>query len=86
MLGQSGSGSNGNEGVLHIPQSSTINEASLSDCLVLYPGNSLGESYPSVELQSVYSAAPVEWATKMFKSINLLTFTHLKKKEYSLVK
>ena len=34
---QSGPGSNGNEGVLHIPQSSCITGASLLDCLVSYP-------------------------------------------------
>ena len=39
--GQSGPGINGNEGVLHIPQSSNITETSLSDCLV---GG--GGSYP----------------------------------------
>ena len=26
-----------------------------------YPGHSLGESYPSAETQSVYSAAPADW-------------------------
>ena len=41
-LGQSELGSNSNEEVLHIPQSSSITEASPSDCLVLYPGHSLG--------------------------------------------
>ena len=35
-LGQSESRSNGNEGVLHIPQNSRT-EASPSDCLELYP-------------------------------------------------
>ena len=59
-LGQSGLGSDGNEGVLRIPQSSSITEASSSDCLVSYPGLSLGESYPSAEMQSVYSTTPVE--------------------------
>ena len=39
----SGPGSDGNEGVLCIPQSSSITGASLSDCLVSYPGHSLGE-------------------------------------------
>ena len=34
----SGPGSNGNEGVLHIPQSSRITGTSPSDCLVSYPG------------------------------------------------
>ena len=33
---QSGPGSDGNEGVLHIPQSSSITGTSLSDCLVSY--------------------------------------------------
>ena len=32
--GQCGTGSNGNEGVLRIPQSSSITGTSLSDCLV----------------------------------------------------
>ena len=35
--GQSGSGSDGNERVFCIPQSSTINGTSASDCLVSYP-------------------------------------------------
>ena len=35
-LGKSGLGSNVNEGVLHIPQRSSITEASPSDCLVSY--------------------------------------------------
>ena len=38
--GQSGPGSNGNEGVHHTLQSSSITGTSPSDCLVLYPGNS----------------------------------------------
>ena len=39
---QSGPGSNGNEGVLRIPQSSSITGASPSDCLMFYTGYSLG--------------------------------------------
>ena len=39
-LGWSGPGSNGNKGVLRIPQSSYIIETSQSDCLVSYPGHS----------------------------------------------
>ena len=57
-MGQSGPGRDGNKGVLHIPQNSSITGASQSDCLVSYPGHSLGESYPSAEMQSVYSASP----------------------------
>ena len=40
--GQSWLGSNGNEGVLYIPQSSSITGTSLSNCLVSYPGHTLG--------------------------------------------
>ena len=49
----SGPGSGGNEGVLRIPQSSSITGISPSDCLVPYPGHSLwvGGSYFSAEMQ-----------------------------------
>ena len=60
--GQSGPRSDGNEGVLNIPQSSCITVTSPSDCLVSYPGHSLEESYPSAEKQSVYFTAPADWA------------------------
>ena len=60
-LGQGGLGSDGNEGVLRIPQS--ITRTSPSDCLELYSGRSLVGSYPSAEMQSVYSTAPADWAT-----------------------
>ena len=39
MPGQSAPGSNGNEGVLCIPQSSSTTGTSPSDCLVSYPGH-----------------------------------------------
>ena len=39
--GQSGPGSDDNEGVLHIPQISSITGTSPSHCLVLYPRHSL---------------------------------------------
>ena len=55
-LSQSGPGSNDNEGLLHNPKRSRSG-ASPSDCLVSYPGHSLGESYPSAEMQSVYFIA-----------------------------
>ena len=44
---QSGPGSDGNKGVLCIPQNSSISGGSLSDFLILYPGHLFGESYPS---------------------------------------
>ena len=61
--GQSGTGSDGNKGVLCIRQSLSITGASPSDCLALYPGQSLEESYHSAEMQSVYSTAPTDWAS-----------------------
>ena len=60
--GQSEPGSNGNEGVLFIPQSSNITRTSPSDGLVSYPGLSSGVGYPSAEVLSVYSIAPADWA------------------------
>ena len=55
---QSSSESDGNERVLCIPQSS-----SLSDCLVSYLGQSVGESYSSAKMQLVYSTASADLAT-----------------------
>ena len=54
---QSGSGSNGNEGILGIhPQILTIRLFSVIS------GHLLGESHPSTEMQSVYCAATADWA------------------------
>ena len=47
--------------VLRIPQSSSITGASLSDDLVSHLGHSLGESYLSAAMQSVYSTVPADW-------------------------
>ena len=44
FTGQGGPGSDGNEGVLHIHQSSSITGDSPSDCLVFYLGQSLAIS------------------------------------------
>ena len=54
-LGQSGPENNGNEGVLHIPQSSRMIGVSISDCLKSYPGHLLRESSPSAKMKSMYS-------------------------------
>ena len=59
-MSQSEPGSNDNEGVLRITQSPSITGTSPSDCLVLYPGHSLGKSYPSAEMQSVYPTAQAD--------------------------
>ena len=42
---------------------STFPQTSPSDCLMSYTGHSLRGSYPSADVQSVYSAAPTNWTT-----------------------
>ena len=63
LLRNNGPGSDGNEGVLCIPKSYNITGTSLSDYLS-YQGYSLGGggSYPSAEMQLVYSTASADWA------------------------
>ena len=63
-LGESGPGSDGNEGVPCIPQCSSIIKAFSSDGFVPYPGHQLvGGSYPlPFEMQSVYFTTPADWA------------------------
>ena len=39
-----------------------------------YPGYSLGESYPSAEMQSEYSTAPANWASFILKRISYLGY------------
>ena len=78
ILGQSEPVSNGNKGVLCIPQSSNITEVSISDCLVSYLGHSLGKSYSFAEIQSVYSAAPANWAKDR---VGILYFTTILRQE-----
>ena len=57
--GQIGPGSDGNDWVFRIPQSPSITGALPSDCLIPYLEHSLMESYPSTEMQSVYSTANI---------------------------
>ena len=58
---QSGDGSDGNEGVLQIPERSSIIGASQSECLISYSGHSLGVSHSGAEVQSVYSTVSGNW-------------------------
>ena len=60
--GLSGPGSDSNEVLFYIPQSSSIIGASPSDCLPSYIGHSLMGSYPSENMKSVYSTALTDWA------------------------
>ena len=69
--GQSCPGNDGNEGVLCIPQSSSITETLPSACLVSLAGYSLGRSYSSPEKQSVYSTATANWALILKITIRL---------------
>ena len=58
--GQNGPGSNGNKGVLCIPQSSSITGSTAWNVLVSYSGHLLGEFHPSAKIQSVYFTNPVD--------------------------
>ena len=60
--GQSGPESDGNEGVLHIPQSASDIEAPSLDCLVSYPEHLLGESYPFCRDAVGVFYGPANWA------------------------
>ena len=56
--GQSEPRSDGNGGVLHISQSSSITETSPSDCLVSYPGHSLEEGLTLLQRSSRWILKP----------------------------
>ena len=70
-MGKIGPGSDGNEGILRILQSSSFTETLPSDCLVLYPGHALGGgAYPTASADwasggeaVVYSTTPADWVT-----------------------
>ena len=82
--GQSGPRSDGNERVLHITKISRISETSPSECSVSYAGHSLGwGSYPSAEMQSVYSTASADWATAIQCKPPVTTCT--KKLQYKII-
>ena len=55
-----------------------------------YLGHSLGKSYPSVEMQSMYSTAPQDWAKKDLKKKKpvcfLLSFILLLMRETTFLK
>ena len=72
-LGLSRPGSDGNEVVLRIPQSSSITGTSASDCLVSYPRHSLREYCIYAEMQSVYSTALADWAILLVNHMNQIT-------------
>ena len=65
-LGQSGPGSNGNKGVLHIPPKLQHYWNLTIRLFNVIPRQLLGRFYPSAEKQSVYSTAPADWATVLY--------------------
>ena len=69
--------SDDNKRVLSILQSSSITGASPADCLVSYPGHSLGESYYSSEKHSVYFAALADWVKTLFSWLGVWVLWHI---------
>ena len=65
--GQSGPGNDSNEGVLHIPQSSRITRASLSDCLVSYLGHLFGGGVLLLcrDIIGVFSSPPLPFDSQL---------------------
>ena len=51
------------------PQRSSFALNQPLDSLVSYAGHSLGESYPSVEMQFVYSETPADWVNFLRKCL-----------------
>ena len=58
IAGSEWTGSNGNEGELHIPQTSGTEKS--PDSLLSYPGPVLRRSYPSAEMKSKDFTAPAD--------------------------
>ena len=86
MLPLLGIGSDGNEGVIRIPQSSSINGTSASYCLVSYPGHTLGGSYPCVGVQSVYSTTPADWVSDQVLIFVIVYYFQIwNKKEHNII-
>ena len=71
--GLSGPGSDGNEGVLHIPQSSSITGTSPSDCFMSYPGQSLRGVLPLCRntFSVFYSASRLGWSIEEDRKVHL---------------
>ena len=70
--GLSGPGSDGNEEVLCIPQSSSIIRPSPSDCLVSYPGHSLGRKAVGVFFSPSRLGKLVIGLNSLFKDTSIL--------------
>ena len=60
------------EGGMMLKKHSGITGASPSECFLSYLGHSLGKSYPSAEMQSVYSTPTADWASILLIQIDLI--------------
>ena len=69
---QTGPGSDGNEGVLHIPQISSITGTSLSDCFVSHPGHLLGGLLPLCREGFYLQISCLESLCQLMKGSDLL--------------
>ena len=66
-----------------IPQNFSITRASASDCLMIYPGHSLGKrSYSSAEMLLVYSTTPANWSKFLGKESSTHSAHHFSKLSY----
>ena len=70
---QSGPWSNGNEGVLHISQNSSITGTSPSDFFSAIYRTLIGGGYHSTAVQSVYSTVPADWTNHVGKLYQVRT-------------
>ena len=85
MLGQSGPGSSGNEEVLCIPQSPCLTGTSPSDCLVSYPGHSLGGGSQCILQPQLTGQYKVKFQTVLFQIIQFSISTHFKCQNSSIL-
>ena len=76
-LSQSGPGSNGNEEILCIPQSSSITGTSPSDCLVSYPGHSLGRGLTPLQKSSQCILQPQPTGQINYLYLNVIFYFYL---------
>ena len=77
-------GTDGNEGLLQIPQRSSITGTSPSYCWVSCPGYWFEESCSSAEMQSVYPTATTGWTSTCLRIIHTYLFKNMRRKNRPL--
>ena len=91
ILGQSGPGSDGNKLVPCIPQSSSINGASLLDCLESRPGHSLGWGITPLQrcsrcIQQPQLTGPMIEKDRIYFNTSLVFHFKIKKKKEEIIR